>query len=185
MGQYYTNDTSLNDTDCCQSCNSSRSEVEEGSGTDCQSCDESCVTCFGSSSGQCYTCEGPYIVLVRGGEDSVICDNGLLRNTSLDIVQCLANCSIGASINMDTMQCTCDRGYYQNMSECVECVSNCTQCINATQQGCLMCNGVYYQGYCRSSCPVGTIEMEGQCMSGNTRYTITHTHTHARNCFSS
>lgn len=84
-------------------------------------------------------------------DNSVICESNYIRNTSLDIVQCLTTCPVGSDQDVTTMECTCRNGYYQNGSICIECVM--------------------YNDTCIDSCPTGMYNVSGVCKPpGESRY---------------
>ena len=106
-----------------------------------------------------------------GGEGELICGyDGFLRNSSLDVVQCVDECPVGSTLNNETNQCLCDQGYYQNGSLCSSCSSYCSECVNGTSSGCLRCSYARYQGNCVMSCPQETYNINGECMQGDSRY---------------
>ena len=141
--------------------------------SDCLQCHSLCDSCYGPNSTRCYTCNDYYVLLSQGvgGEGELICGNdGFLRNSSLDVVQCVDECPVGSTLNNETNQCLCDQGYYQNGSLCSSCSSYCSECVNSTSSGCLRCSYARYQGNCVMSCPQETYNINGECMRGDSRY---------------
>ena len=157
-----------NDTECCAICTSGSGDSGSGIPIDslCLPCDQSCDTCYGPYNDQCYTCVGPYIVIESGTGMSrrVTCDNGLIRNTSLNTVQCVDVCPDGFLLNNETMECVCPLGSFQNESSCSLCVEFCAVCVDNTTSGCIQCTNVSYNGTCQLECPSDTTERDGVCI---------------------
>jgi hypothetical protein len=169
MSTYYY-DESFNDTSCCMSCDLPLLYMNETSGSGsseyCFPCNESCDYCYGSARNQCHECQGPYMTIIQGLTDGIVtCEDGLIRNTSIDVLECLDECPAGSYLDNSTMECICVEGYYQDGSSCFKCVGYCSLCVNETQAGCLTCSGVIYEGACYGSCPNGTFLSNRTCVS--------------------
>ena len=169
-GQYYNNEIAENTSDCCELCNINNTDLSSGSGFNCMSCDSSCDSCYGPQSTQCYKCPGPFILLrPRIEEGTIVCEeDGLIHDTSLDVVQCVDNCLYGFILNSTTMECVCANQFYLNGSLCDECISFCEYCVNGTQAGCLQCGGVQYEGQCLGECPQNTYNVSRVCLPPST-----------------
>jgi len=117
----------------------------------CAACSSSCLTCSGSSSGNCLSCPGNQ-TLTNG---ACGCTAGYYLNTAtLNCEPCDSSCSqcSGPSANecqscpnnlvfLDTSKCGCASGYYINQTaiECIACDSTCATCTGATSADCDTC----------------------------------------------
>ena len=99
----------------------------------------------------------------------VECENGTVRNVSMDVLMCLSECPQNSNniTSNKTMECTCAEGYYLDLNSisCMKCANHCSQCVNGTQSGCLQCAEVRYQNDCVAECPSGTTNIDGNCQT--------------------
>ena len=154
------------DIDCENVCDpvyesGSGSEVSE---PECQACDSLCTSCYGPANDQCYSCESYYVMVEQGDETfgSLICGNGVVRNTSLDVMMCVSECS--KYDDNDLMECSCPEGrYVSSNGSCLKCSSFCGTCVNGTESGCLRCSNVSYNGQCMEECPSGMVNVNRIC----------------------
>lgn len=170
-GQYYNNEIAQNISDCCELCDIDNTDLSSGSGFNCMSCDSLCELCYGRLSTQCHKCRGPRRTLLRSGVEGggTVCEeDGLVRDTSLDVFQCIDNCTDGFILNNTTMKCVCPSQFYRNGSVCEKCISFCELCVNGTHAGCLQCGGVQYEGQCLGTCPNNTYNVNGVCLPPST-----------------
>lgn len=172
LGQYLSIPLNV-DSDCWNIC------IEDGlmgSGSapevtgECLECHNSCLSCYGPVSNQCYSCPGFYLTLppphVNNNSTMLACDNGTIRNTSLEVRHCVSNCTSPFMLLADTgMECVCPRGYYPSIdgSLCLPCIENCSVCVDGTQTGCLQCSVTMHNDQCLGECPSGLINVNGNC----------------------
>ena len=155
------------ETDCWNICGVNSVESGAGSASEyqCLACNDSCASCYGPASTQCYSCDSYYITLQQAGTliESIVCEDGTIRNTTLDVRNCVSECPSG--FFSSGMECVCPTGYYLNAStiSCSECSSGCSVCANGTQTGCLQCSVVEHQGQCLEGCPSDLINVNGRC----------------------
>ncbi|KAM3140426.1 hypothetical protein pb186bvf_007406 [Paramecium bursaria] len=120
----------------------------------CMNCHSNCLTCFGGTSTQCYTCTAG--IFLSGNSCLITCPifhNMVLMNcettcpanlfTVQDLKECLSTCPANYITQADnnTCQTKCLDGYYQNINNCIKCDSSCTLCTSNTI--CSQCS----QGY--------------------------------------
>lgn len=151
---------------------SASSSVEVG---DCIDCHHMCSSCYGPASNQCYSCEGYYVTLPQyavNNSTPLACENGTIRNTSLEVRHCVSNCtspfilmSVSGDGSNSAMECACPRGYYPSIdgSLCLQCIDNCSVCIDGTQTGCLQCSVTKHNDQCLLECPSGLRNVNGKC----------------------
>ena len=124
----------------------------------CAPCHPSCLECFGPLSTQCYQCANLSLLLQEPTSSDPAnvsaCD---ATNTSRAVVQCVEECPPGSTIEAGSQQCTCLQGKYQNGSDCLNCSSNCSTCVNGTESGCLTCSSYSYENSCVADCPSQTL----------------------------
>ena len=142
-----------------------------GMSYECLPCHDLCVSCFGPDSNQCYSCASYYIVARQEPNDeTIVCANGTIRNSSVEVRNCESKCPTGfiTSMSNATMECTCPDGYFSGINStghfaCLECINECSVCVDATQAGCLRCSNVEHNGMCMQQCPSNLVVVNGQC----------------------
>ena len=106
------------------------------------------MRCYGSSTDDDvnFNCTNLYMSL--GMLTFVPCQNASSDNRLLCVNQCPPNTV------QSGMECVCRNGTFLAGTECVPCVDGCTQCVNGTQAGCLVCP-LRQQGVCVVECRNG------------------------------
>ena len=119
------------------------------------SCKEQCTRCLASITMKAQTtCKLPNTMsmahsMMKKCTDFVPCQNASSDNRLLCVNQCPPNTV------QSGMECVCRNGTFLAETECVPCVDGCTQCVNGTQAGCLVCP-LRQQGVCVVECRNGT-----------------------------
>ncbi|CAD8194869.1 unnamed protein product [Paramecium octaurelia] len=154
--------------DACLECPSSRTSVlsgsyfecvctapntfDDGSSLECQQCDQTCQTCYGSLSSNCLTCDKLY----RQSElSSCVCPPEYYDIGQLECAKCHYSCYKCFDEKADSCIvcsqelsfriikgniCKCIDGYYEEpgISQCQKCSYKCEKCDNKPDQ-CLSC----------------------------------------------
>ncbi len=135
----------------------------------CQQCSPACLTCRGSSSYDCLSCNAGYFWLNSSSCVST-CPLGFYSNFNS---QACLSCPYGCASCISPSNCTiCISNFIlsstricqSNSSTCN--ASNCLNCLSSSLLKCGQCNvGFYlYDGNCYSSCPISTYTNYGKCI---------------------
>ena len=152
LSQHTAGSGDICSTQDCSACPSgmfcsSDSSANNESSAQCSICHTQCNECYGSSNDECFNCTNLYMSL--GMLTFVPCQNASSDNRLLCVNQCPPNTV------QSGMECVCRNGTFLAETECVPCVDGCTQCVNGTQAGCLVCP-LRQQGVCVVECRNGT-----------------------------
>ena len=160
-----TLDTTTNECAC-------DSGFYESGGAQCQSCDNSCLTCVTNST-TCTSCHNVSGRFLAGS--SCVCSsagyidiyfNGTCSSCHYSCTTChgilSTNCDTCASNRtLQSGECLCPTGYYDGSSvACQLCVATCVNCTSSLSTSCTACNSLYLRSL--TSTPSGSC----QCNNG-------------------
>ncbi|KAL4493947.1 hypothetical protein ABPG72_021964 [Tetrahymena utriculariae] len=169
---------------CSSSCQTS--EFQNTTNNQCTPCDSSCLTCSGSQSNQCLSCQSPRFFQASSSTCVLACNlNQYSQTTPVPVCQncdsscatcsgpantnCLS-CSGSNFLDSTTNSCvtTCPNGTYKNTTnnKCSPCDPTCTTCNGPSNSQCLSCTlPKYYQsstGQCVDNC---NLNYKTNCLS--------------------
>ncbi|XP_051548125.1 proprotein convertase subtilisin/kexin type 5-like [Myxocyprinus asiaticus] len=142
-------------------------ETELGS---CESCDDLCLTCDGSST-QCLSCrKGLHLANGKCMQNctpmSYVAEDGTCNRCAphcdacTDFATC-TRCSFLYLLLNGACKAICPKGYFEDLDHgvCVSCHSTCATCSGPVSNDCETCSALtpkLYEGTCLEECPVGT-----------------------------
>ncbi|EWS74073.1 REJ domain protein (macronuclear) [Tetrahymena thermophila SB210] len=161
---------------CYINCNSNQYAVIidiNSTEQNCQLCDPSCLTCFGTSV-SCTSCINNYFI--NSNQQCQQCDQSCLNCTG-DSKSCFACANsyypLITGQQQSVYQCfqTCPNNYFLNNNQCQQCDQSCQTCTG-NSQNCTQCSNGYIPLYssptdqtfiCYQICPNGYNLQQNQC----------------------
>ncbi|CAG9336280.1 unnamed protein product [Blepharisma stoltei] len=171
--KYYDPDNSNQPTCISNSSCPSQHYYITSDSSSCLACDQSCVTCNGSISSNCLSCNltGSTPFLTADSKCVSVCPSNLFTYTFKGKKLCVSTCgpdywnydqSSSSKVCIDS----CPDKYYQDTSNyyCKPCNISCKTCTR--ENYCSSCpdGTYYYQQQCYSKCPDGLIIEDGNCV---------------------
>ncbi|CAF1328959.1 unnamed protein product [Adineta steineri] len=183
----------LKDIDCIKASKKCQSnEYFSFTENDCRWCDSRCLTCSGSRSDQCKSCDKtskyPYLqyrtcvsscstgfYFSKNLFQCLPCHETCLNCTSSSESSC-TSCKLGYVFLSDNHRCEKHTGkpYYLdvNTGETHTCHGSCTQCKGPKPNDCIACNSMNEvlldDGHCVNQCPLGFYKSQKQTMDYQT-----------------